>query len=149
MPRGAKAHIWERKSLNEEWIARSIRTLLQKVTFSGVVQPGGVHTSTCLIYCVMEWKGRVKIVHLRGEPFAHSFSWKRREVPRSPVYRRLREPFAETEKRFEGIEESILSHRRRHALTTSIFVSPWLQDAGNTIRCKVLRTKLYAKGPEC
>ena len=82
------------------------------------------------MYWVMEEKGRLKNVRFR-EPFAHAVSWKRREVSRSSVYRRLREAFAETEGRFWGMEESILSHRRWGA-STSIFALR--QYAGGVLR---------------
>ena len=101
------------------------------VIFSGAVHPGGVRTSACSIYWAAEEKDRrVKIVRLR-EPSAHAVSWERREVPGPLVYPRLREPFAETEGRFLGMEESILSHRRWGA-STSILVSQ--RYAGGVLR---------------
>ena len=111
----------EPKVLNEEWAARSTRAFLNSLTLFGVVQPGAVHTSTCSIYWALEKKRRLKTVRFR-EPFTHVVSWKKREVSRSLIYRRPREPFAETEGRFWEMEESILSHRRWGA-SNSYFVS--------------------------
>ena len=71
-------HIFsEHKVLNEEWTARSTRTFLNSLTLFGVVQPGGMHTSTSSTYWwVVEEKGRLKTVRFR-EPFAHAVSWKK------------------------------------------------------------------------
>ena len=44
MPREARVYTSEQKTLDLEWTARAIRTFLNRVTCSSVIQPGGVWT---------------------------------------------------------------------------------------------------------
>ena len=96
MSLGSLAHILGAQGVQRRTDRKINKDLPKQLSHSGIVQPGGVHTRTCRINWVVEEKGRPKNIRFR-ETFGRVVSWQRREVSRSSVYRRLREPFAETE----------------------------------------------------
>ena len=126
----------------------------QRYTFRSRLTLGGAHEY--LLHPLGCGKERFKIVRSR-EPFAHAVSWERMQVSIPPVYRDLREPFAEMEGRVWGwrrVSEVTDAWAPRLAFSSrgdmlEGVTAPWLQDTSNTMRCIAVCTKLYAEGLEC
>ena len=115
MSLGSWPYIFEAESVERGMDRNSNKDLPQQpYTFRRGPTWGGAHEHLLhLVDCGREGKAQ--------DRFAHAVSWNIREVSGSSIHRRLRELFAETDGRFRGMGESILSHRRWGA-STSIFV---------------------------
>lgn len=144
MFQGAKAYISMDSKINgqqDQWTARSTRSLHNKETFYGEVQPAGGYSSACPIYRVVEETGMVQVVRLR-EPFEHAVPWKRREVSISSVYRCLRDRMMKRSGGRGGWRR--VSRVKGLDASTSTFVSR--RYTGGVSRCLSFRTLVIRLG---